>query len=118
MIPTIAARARVRCPSLLRDAVITNPKAFPPRRPAAGLGLLIGKYFRAGRSHRAPARLEARVADLLVVGSVALDSVETPFGKVQEALGGSATFFSYSASFFTAVRLVGDGRRGFPRGST
>ena len=33
------------------------------------------------------------MADLLVVGSVALDSVETPFGKVQEVLGGSATFF-------------------------
>jgi sugar/nucleoside kinase (ribokinase family) len=46
------------------------------------------------------------VADLVVVGSVALDSVETPFGKVQEVLGGSATYFSYSASFFTRVRLV------------
>jgi len=38
---------------------------------------------------------------------VAYDSVETPFGKVQEALGGSATFFSVAASFFTDVRLVG-----------
>ena len=45
------------------------------------------------------------MADLLVVGSVALDSVETPFGKVQEALGGSATYFSYSASFFTHCLL-------------
>jgi len=43
---------------------------------------------------------------VLVVGSVALDSVETPFGKVQEALGGSGTYFSTSASFFTDVRLV------------
>jgi sugar/nucleoside kinase (ribokinase family) len=44
---------------------------------------------------------------LLVVGSIALDSVKTPFGKVEEALGGSAVFFSYAASFFNTVRLVG-----------
>jgi sugar/nucleoside kinase (ribokinase family) len=54
------------------------------------------------------------VAELLVVGSVALDSVETPFGKVQEVLGGSATFFSYSASFFTRVRLVATVGDDFP----
>jgi sugar/nucleoside kinase (ribokinase family) len=54
------------------------------------------------------------VADLLVVGSVALDSVETPFGKVDEALGGSATYFSYSASFFTQVRLVAIVGEDFP----
>jgi sugar/nucleoside kinase (ribokinase family) len=44
---------------------------------------------------------------VLVVGSVALDSVETPFGKVEEAIGGSGTFFSASASHFTPVKLVG-----------
>jgi sugar/nucleoside kinase (ribokinase family) len=55
------------------------------------------------------------VADLLVVGSVALDSVETPFGKVQEVLGGSATYFSYSASFFTQVRLLATVGNDFPR---
>ncbi|HSF05828.1 MAG TPA: PfkB family carbohydrate kinase [Methylomirabilota bacterium] len=54
------------------------------------------------------------MAELLVVGSVALDSVETPFGKVQEVLGGSATYFSYSASFFTRVRLVGPVGQDFP----
>jgi sugar/nucleoside kinase (ribokinase family) len=43
---------------------------------------------------------------LLVVGSVALDSVETPFGKEDDILGGSATFFSTSASFFSPTRLV------------
>ena len=37
---------------------------------------------------------------ILVVGSVALDSVETPFGKIENALGGSATYFSVAASFF------------------
>jgi sugar/nucleoside kinase (ribokinase family) len=54
------------------------------------------------------------VGELLVVGSVALDTVETPFGKVQEVLGGSATYFSYSASFFTRVRLVGPVGQDFP----
>lgn len=44
---------------------------------------------------------------LLVVGSVAFDSVETPHGVVTDALGGAATFFSYAASYFTPVRLVG-----------
>lgn len=44
---------------------------------------------------------------ILVVGSVAYDSVKTPFGKVDEALGGSAVFFSAAASFFAPVRLVG-----------
>jgi sugar/nucleoside kinase (ribokinase family) len=44
---------------------------------------------------------------VLVVGSVALDSVETPFGKADEVLGGSGTFFSSSASHFTPVQLVG-----------
>ena len=43
---------------------------------------------------------------VLVVGSVALDSVETPFGKVEDALGGSATFFSAAASQFTNVSVV------------
>src|SRR6185295_1526895 len=44
---------------------------------------------------------------LLVVGSVALDSVETPFGKADEVLGGSATFFSASACHLTPVQVVG-----------
>jgi sugar/nucleoside kinase (ribokinase family) len=44
---------------------------------------------------------------LLVVGSVAFDAVETPFGKRDKMLGGSAAHFSISASFFTDVRVVG-----------
>jgi sugar/nucleoside kinase (ribokinase family) len=43
---------------------------------------------------------------LVVVGSVAFDSVETPFGKRERMLGGSASHFSISASFFTDVRVV------------
>ncbi len=42
-----------------------------------------------------------------MVGSVALDSVETPFGRVDDALGGSGTFFASSASHFAPVQLVG-----------
>jgi len=44
---------------------------------------------------------------VLVVGSVALDSVETPFGKADDVLGGSANFFSASASLLTKVSVVG-----------
>src|SRR5215217_5644474 len=44
---------------------------------------------------------------LLVVGSVAYDAVETPFGKCDKMLGGSASHFSISASFFTNVSIVG-----------
>jgi sugar/nucleoside kinase (ribokinase family) len=44
---------------------------------------------------------------LLVVGSVAFDAVETPFGKVDRMLGGAATYFAVAASYFTHVNLVG-----------
>lgn len=44
---------------------------------------------------------------VLVVGSVALDSVETPAGAVDRVVGGSATFFSAAASLLTGVRVVG-----------
>ncbi len=43
---------------------------------------------------------------ILVVGSVAFDSVETPFGKADDVIGGSATYFSTSASYFSGVKLV------------
>ncbi len=43
---------------------------------------------------------------LLVVGSTAFDSVETPHGKREDCLGGSSTYFSFAASMFTEVRLV------------
>jgi sugar/nucleoside kinase (ribokinase family) len=44
---------------------------------------------------------------ILVVGSVAYDTVETPFGRAERVLGGSASFFSVAASFFVPVSLVG-----------
>jgi len=43
---------------------------------------------------------------ILVVGSVAYDTVETPFGRAENVLGGSASFFSVAASFFAPVNLV------------
>lgn len=51
---------------------------------------------------------------LIVIGSVALDSVETPFGRRDDVLGGSASFFSTVASFFTPVRLVAVVGEDFP----
>jgi len=44
---------------------------------------------------------------ILVVGSVAFDSVKTPFGEREHILGGAAMYFSVAASFFSDVRLVG-----------
>jgi sugar/nucleoside kinase (ribokinase family) len=51
---------------------------------------------------------------LVVVGSVALDSVETPTQKRDRILGGSAAYFSFAASFFTPVRLAGVVGEDFP----
>lgn len=51
---------------------------------------------------------------VLVVGSIALDTLETPYGKRDEILGGSATHFAISASHFAPVRLVGVVGKDFP----
>lgn len=53
--------------------------------------------------------------EIMVVGSVALDSIKTPFGEVTEILGGSATHFSCSASNFAKVKLVGVVGTDFPQ---
>lgn len=52
---------------------------------------------------------------ILVVGTVALDTVQTPFGQAKEVLGGSATYFAVSASFFSKVKLVSIVGEDFPR---
>jgi sugar/nucleoside kinase (ribokinase family) len=44
---------------------------------------------------------------VLVVGSIAFDALETPYGKIDRTLGGAATYFALAASFFTPVKLVG-----------
>jgi len=51
---------------------------------------------------------------VLVVGSVALDTIKTPFGKCEGVLGGSATYFSVSASFFGPVNMVAVVGKDFP----
>lgn len=51
---------------------------------------------------------------LAVIGTVAIDEVETPFGKREQAFGGSASYFSYAASFFTPVSLVAVVGKDFP----
>ena len=56
------------------------------------------------------------MASLVVVGSVAYDSVETPFGKVEEALGGAATYSSIAAAYFTEVQMVGAVGNDFRKG--
>ena len=43
---------------------------------------------------------------ILVVGSVAFDTIATPSGRVEDILGGAATYFSLAASYFTEVRMV------------
>lgn len=51
---------------------------------------------------------------LLVVGSVAIDCVETPTASREDVLGGSAVFFSYAASFFSPVKMIGTVGDDFP----
>ncbi|MCX5641937.1 MAG: PfkB family carbohydrate kinase [Candidatus Omnitrophica bacterium] len=52
--------------------------------------------------------------DILVVGSIAFDTIKTPFGEKKEILGGSATYFSYAASLFAPVNLLGIVGSDFP----
>jgi sugar/nucleoside kinase (ribokinase family) len=53
---------------------------------------------------------------LLVTGSIGIDTIETPAGKRDSVIGGSAIYFSYAASFFTPVRLVGAVGEDAPKG--
>jgi len=56
------------------------------------------------------------MSEILVIGSVALDTIASPFGYSKEILGGSATYFSISASFFAPVNLVATVGVDFPEG--
>jgi sugar/nucleoside kinase (ribokinase family) len=56
------------------------------------------------------------MSEIVVIGSVALDTITTPTGRSEEILGGSATYFSISASFFTRVNLVATVGTDFPLG--
>jgi sugar/nucleoside kinase (ribokinase family) len=52
---------------------------------------------------------------LVVVGSVALDTIETPYGRKERVLGGSCVYFSLAASFFTKPKIVGVVGEDFPQ---
>jgi len=61
------------------------------------------------KSKKRPARktsVKGKSMGIVAVGSMAFDSIETPFGKVAKVLGGSANYFSLSASYFTKVHCV------------
>jgi hypothetical protein len=60
----------------------------------------------AGPSDSARCVKPAGASPILAVGSVAFDTIKNPFGEVARVVGGSATYFSVAASFFTDVRLV------------
>jgi sugar/nucleoside kinase (ribokinase family) len=61
------------------------------------------------------AQSQTRSGHLLVVGSTGLDTIHTPLAQVMEVLGGSSTYFSIAASFFTNVRLVSVVGNDFPK---
>ena len=54
------------------------------------------------------------MSDVLIIGTVALDTIETPFGKVEKTLGGSATYASFAASFFSSPAVISVIGRDFP----
>lgn len=70
-----------------------------------------------GKGSRGP-RGASRKKAVLVVGSVALDSVKTPFGEVTDVLGGSAVYFAIASSYFTRVQMVAVVGEDFPEEHT
>ncbi|MDH4198429.1 MAG: PfkB family carbohydrate kinase [Candidatus Aminicenantes bacterium] len=54
---------------------------------------------------------------LVIIGSLAFDTIETPFGRRERIVGGSGTYSALAASFFTRPRVVGVVGRDFPRGA-
>src|SRR5579872_7361903 len=72
-----------------------------PRKSCSAMG------SRCWESRHRTACERARPMTVLVVGSVALDSIETPFGRAERVLGGSATYFASAACHFAPVQFVG-----------
>ncbi len=90
------AERTCRCGKSLAHAIITDPALHPGGSTAALVARSLGNILPRGL-----------LMSLLVVGSVAFDALETPYGKVDRTLGGAATYFSIAASCFTHVNLVG-----------
>src|SRR5262249_30077954 len=59
--------------------------------------------------------MEVGSLSILIVGSIALDTVETPFARADEVLGGAASYFSTSASLYNQVNLVAVVGTDFPQ---
>ena len=55
------------------------------------------------------------MSNVLIIGTVAFDTIETPFGKVEKALGGSATYASFASSFFSKPALISVVGNDFPK---
>src|SRR3989344_4181099 len=60
-------------------------------------------------------RISFSMNDVLIIGTVALDTIETPFGKVEKALGRSATYASFAASFFSNPSIISVVGNDFPK---
>ena len=97
-VATLSAPRTCACASALKDAIITE---------------------RVANSQEGPRRIAADYREIfmsvLVVGTVAFDSIETPFGSAERILGGSASYFALGASFFAPVRVVGVIGKDFPQ---
>src|SRR4051812_16561490 len=92
-----------------------RPKAPPPSRHDC--------FLRGPRKSSLPMRLACLAfppptgcdfMSLLVVGSIALDSIFTPFGETADALGGSAVYFSVAGSILHPVQVVGIVGKDYP----
>ena len=73
----------------------------PPDRPA------LDRHSRESGNLQSPR--------IVVTGTIGLDTVETPFGKVEAALGGSASYFALAASLYSSVSIVSVVGEDFPR---
>src|SRR5207248_7040130 len=91
------ARARRAWAQLDGDRGVRRPRGFPREAGPLAARRDIGERFQ-------PASMSSR--ELLVAGSVALDTLEGDFGKVSDELGGSALHFALAASLITPVTMI------------
>src|SRR5205823_3353228 len=108
LLPGLPRRVGGRRPEPAPAPALRRGRAGAPQRARAPRGLGAGAPRTGGRGERvSPERI-------LVVGSVALDTIRTPYGAATEALGGSASYFSFSASHFAPVSVVAVVGQDFP----
>src|SRR5438046_2457826 len=95
-------RTRLRPSTFFGRGVVAHVQFADPVCPT--LSRVLAEAARAAGAGAAPG--EAPLSAITVVGSVAFDTIETPLGRAEEVLGGSATYFAVAASFFAPVSLV------------